>query len=100
MKIYISGKISGLPTEDVKAKFEKAEKQVEAFGHLPVNPFSNGLANDASWEEHMAKDIYMLLGCDGIYLLKDWSDSVGSRIEAYIAQERGFEIIHQPEYAI
>lgn len=96
MKIYISGKISGLPTEECEAKFRQAEAQLRAFGHEPVSPYSNGLADDAPWEEHMARDIYMLLQCEGIYLLHDWNDSTGSRIEAYTAQERGLAVIHQP----
>lgn len=100
MKIYISGKISDLPTETCRNKFEQAEAQVRAFGHEPVSPLRNGLPENAPWEEHMARDIYMLLGCDGIYLLKDWNDSPGARIEEFAARERGLEIIHQPDYAV
>lgn len=97
MKVYISGKISGLPTDEVKAKFEQAEKQLESFGHQPVNPFNNGLPDDASYAEQMGRDIYMLLNCDGIYLLRDWHESSGARIEAFAAQERGLEVIYQPQ---
>lgn len=96
MKIYISGKITDLPTEECTAKFEQAERQIEAFGHEPVNPLKNGLPAGSTWEEHMSRDIYVLLQCDGIYMLKGWNDSKGSRIEAYIAKEHGLEIINQP----
>ena len=71
MKWYISGKISGLPTDQVTAKFKQAEQQIRAFGHE----------------------------CDAIDLLKDWGDSRGSRLEANIAEECGLQIVHQPEYA-
>lgn len=37
MKWYISGKISGLPTDQVTAKFKQAEQQIRAFGHEPAN---------------------------------------------------------------
>lgn len=99
MKIYISGPISGIPEDRVREVFAQAEKQIEAFGHEPVNPLNNGLDASATWEEHMARDVYMLLGCDAIYLLKNWGNSQGARIEANIATERGMEVIHQPEYA-
>jgi hypothetical protein len=99
MKWYISGKISGLPTDQVTAKFQQAEQQIRAFGHEPVNPINNGLGSEASWNEHLVADVALLLECDAIYLLKDWGDSRGSRIEANIAEECGLQIVHQPEYA-
>lgn len=98
MKIYISGKISGLPMEEVRAKFAQAEQQIVAFGHTPVNPLNNGQPADASWEEQMLASIKMLFECDAIYMLHDWGDSRGARIERNIAEEMGFEIIPQPEY--
>lgn len=99
MKWYISGKISGLPTEQVTAKFRQAEQQIRAFGHEPINPLDNGVDKEASWNEHLVADIALLLECDAIYLLKDWEASKGARIEANIAEECGLEIIPQPEYA-
>lgn len=102
MKVYISGPITnpqtGKPHENARKLFEQAESQVAAFGHEPVNPFNNGLQDDATYEEHLCRDIFMLLKCDAIYLLKDWANSMGARIEANIAAERGMEILHQPEF--
>lgn len=99
MKVYISGKISDLPTDQVDAKFTQAEQQVKAYGHEPVNPLKSGVSPSESWNTHIVADIAMLLECDAIYLLKDWSDSKGARIEANIAGECGLEIIHQPDFA-
>lgn len=99
MKWYISGKISGLPTDQVTAKFRQAEQQIRAFGHEPVNPLDNGLGSEASWDKHLVADVALLLECDAIYLLKDWGDSRGSRIEANIAEECGLQIVHQPDFA-
>lgn len=98
MKVYISGKITGLPLDRVREKFAKAERQIEAFGHTPVNPLNNGLPPEAAWEEQMVASIGLLFKCDAIYMLPDWGDSTGARIENNIAAERGLEIIHQPEY--
>jgi hypothetical protein len=96
MKIYLSGPI-GSNIEAARPKFEQAARQVEAFGHQPVNPFSNGLGNEDPWEKHIVADIAMLLSCEGIYLLKGWQGSKGSRIEKNIAEEQEIAIIHQPE---
>ena len=83
-----------------------SNRQVPAGGaanpgvrHEPVNPINNGLGSEASWNEHLVADVALLLECDAIYLLKDWGDSRGSRIEANIAEECGLQIVHQPEYA-
>lgn len=39
MKTYISGKISGLPSEEAKKKFKQAESYLQGLGHDVVNPF-------------------------------------------------------------
>lgn len=99
MRVYISGKISGQSADEVEAKFAQAVAQIRAFGHEAVNPLDNGLGSEASWNEHLVADIALLLGCDAIYLLKDWRNSRGARIERNIAQECGLQILRQPEYA-
>ena len=62
-KIYISGQITGLPYEEVKAKFKEAEDTLHAQGYKTVNPLKNGIPTQASWEIHIAMDIILLLGC-------------------------------------
>ena len=95
MKIYVSGKISGLPIEEVKEKFIKADKYLKTFGYEVVSPFDNGLLDEAPWQEHMIADIAMLLPCDAIYMLPDWGDSKGAMIEKYIAQMQGKGIMYE-----
>ncbi len=90
MRIYISGKITGLPIEEVKEKFKKASKEVASSGHWPVNPLEiSPFEESKSWIDYMADDIKELLSCDAIYLLKDWNQSKGARIEFVIAKELG-----------
>ena len=95
MKICISGKISGLPIEEVKEKFSKAGKYLSTFGYEVVNPLDNGLPEGATWEEHMLADIAMLFQCEAIYMLPDWSDSKGAMIEKHIAQVQGKGIMYE-----
>ena len=87
-KIYISGKITGLPVQEAIAKFRSAAEKIRRFGFEPVSPFDNGLPLEADWAEHIGKDISLLLRCDAIYLLDDYEKSEGARIELCIALHR------------
>lgn len=99
MKIYIAGKISGLSYSEAVAKFAKAADLLRRLGHEPVNPMEvNGLDGDGKeypWAEYMKRDIPILLDCDAIYLLPDWQDSKGARLEKYIADELGMLIVYE-----
>lgn len=87
-RIYISGKISGLPIKEVISKFQAACDKLRRFGLEPMNPLNNGLPLDADWADQMGKDISILLRCDAIYLLPDYSDSDGAKIELAVARQR------------
>lgn len=90
--IYISGKISGLPISEVISKFQRACAKVKRFGLEPKNPLDNGLPWDAAWEDQMGKDISILLRCDAIYLLPDYLESDGAKIELAVARQRQMPI--------
>lgn len=87
MKVYISGPISGLPTEEVERAFGEAEAAILACGHEPVNPLRNGLPESADWHEHMRADLRLLLECDAIYMIGEWWNSRGARLEWQWARE-------------
>lgn len=92
-KIYISGKITGLPVQEAIAKFRSAAEKIRRFGFEPVSPFDNGLPLEADWAEHIGKDISLLLRCDAIYLLDDYEKSEGARIELCIALHRRMPVL-------
>lgn len=94
-KIYISGRISGLPIEDVTAKFEAAEAKLKAQGYEVVNPLKNGIPDNATWEVHVAMDVLLLMGCNIIYLLPDWSLSKGATLEKNLSELTGKKIIFE-----
>ena len=90
-KIYLSGKISGDP--DFKEKFALKEKELTETGHLVFNP---ALHPDMfTWEQFMELDLKALGNCDAIYLLEDWKDSRGAKIEYDEAVKLGKEIIFE-----
>ena len=81
MKIYISGKMSGLDEQYVRAQFARAKEFVEQAGHVAVSPLDNGLNYNDAWEEHMQRDLDMLKECDAILLLDNWVVSRGAMLE-------------------
>lgn len=91
-KIYISGKITGLPIHEVIAKFQDAETKIRRFGFEPVSPLDNGLPFEAEWPDQMGRDIALLLRCDAICLLADWRQSEGAGIEYLVARRRRMRI--------
>lgn len=117
MKIYISGKITGLPIEDAKAMFQAAEdflnkKHLDANLHFPlecINPFKlnhdkieemeqappGKYSTHDKWCQYMKEDLAALLNCDGIYMLKNWGASQGARIEHVVAKEMGLTVEYE-----
>ena len=91
-KIYISGKITGLPIGEVIAKFHAAEEKIRRFGFEPVSPLRNGMPLETDWADHMGKDIALLLKSDAVYLLPDYNESKGARIELCIAVQQRMPI--------
>ena len=76
-KVYISGAIAHYNIDERKGAFLDAENRLRAMGFVPVNPFKNGLPDEAHWREHMRADIRLLLDCNFIYMLQGWELSKG-----------------------
>lgn len=86
MKVYISGKISGLHPNDVRSAFYTAAYQISLRDNTPVNPLENGLTPEHPWILHIIVDIWMLKQCDAIYMLPNWKRSRGAIIEFAVAK--------------
>lgn len=98
-KIYISGKISGMPKEKARSIFRAAETRVKSTypNARVVNPFNNGLPENAPYEQHIAKDLEMLAECDTIYMLPNWESSNGAKLEHKYATTNGLRVIYEKE---
>jgi len=92
MKIYISGKITGLPLSEVRQCFDAAAAFLNEIGFEAVNPLNNGLKESACWKDHMAAGIRMLLDCEAIYMMDNWMDSQGASIEYDIANRLNMDV--------
>lgn len=92
-KVYLSGPITSLPLEDARRIFESAEEFIAKLGCIAVNPMKNGLSPESTWEEHMKKDLAMLLECDTICLLPNFRESKGAMLELDVAIALGMGVL-------
>ncbi len=96
MRIYISGKISGLEPSEYREKFQTAEEHLRAQGHDVINPAIMDVYN-LSWPEYMAVDGVLVGICDAIYMLDNWQDSNGAKMEKEQAEKLGRKIMYERE---
>lgn len=91
-KVYISGKVTGLPWEEVEDKFRQAADLVRFHGSLAVVPI-HYCRKEWSWAECMKRCLGLLLECDKVLLLPDWKKSRGAKIEALVAMACGIPVL-------
>lgn len=96
MKIYISGKISGIE-EIAPLLFAEAEIELKKQGFKVVNPLTINHDHDLSWESYMKEDIKEMCDCQAIYMLSNWYNSRGAIIEHDLAKKLKFKMIYQKE---
>lgn len=94
-KVYISGAIAHHDLDERKAAFSHAARWLELNGYEAVNPFENGLPDDAHWREHMRADVALLVGCDRIYMLRGWELSKGAKLELDVASSCGIQVMFE-----
>lgn len=94
-KVYISGAIAHYDLEERRNAFLNAERYLSLKGFEPVNPFKNGLPDEAHWREHMRADIALLLDCQYIYMLRDWELSKGAKLELDVASSCGIKVLFE-----
>lgn len=82
---YISGKISGLDIDVARLNFASAKMKL--FPEVCVNPMEiEPMFGISIWLFHMFSDVWELWRCDSIYMMSNWRDSKGARIEYIIAK--------------
>lgn len=97
MKIYISGKITGIE-EMAPILFEEVEQLYVDMGHGVVNPMKLNHNHDKSWKAYMREDLIALKTCTHIHLLDNWQDSRGARIEQWYAQRYAIKYANDFKY--
>ena len=90
MKVYIAGKMTGLPNKG-RSRFMAAHAILEADGHTVLNPAI--LPDDLDRTDYMPICLAMLDAADAIYLLPNWADSPGAKLERAYAEYQGKVVI-------
>lgn len=83
--IYIAGKITGLPQQEVIDKFADVQMNLERCGFKVINPIEVVGDWNVTWEFAMKKCIKELVDCDAVYLMDCHTQSVGAMIELQLA---------------
>lgn len=102
-RVYISGKITGLSHDEAHKNFDEAEKHASDLVKTInpnlkieiINPMKLSHRNNPDWVDYMAIDLEALMRCNVIYLLDNWADSKGARIEFAIADQMGHSRLYQ-----
>ena len=92
-KIYIAGKINGL--DNYRELFKEAEDNFIEDGYAVMNPAVLGEGFD--YEVYLPICLLMLQACDTVYMLNNYEDSKGAKVELEYAKAQGKKIIYQPK---
>lgn len=93
MTIYIAGKVSGIEME-ARVIFKRAEIKLKLQGHEVINPMELEHDHDKTWQSYMRECIIGMMRADVIYLLPNWRESKGARIEVQLAHNLGIKILN------
>ena len=99
-KVYISGRMSGVPREEYLQMFRNAEKLLRKEGFVRiVNPvrvwvcrwhwlwriLAGITSENTIYTLVLLYDLWLLSRCDTIYMMPGWSESRGANIEYQFA---------------
>ncbi len=92
--IYISGQITGLSKNEYERNFQQAYNILLIAGKKPLNPLKLKHPFKFYWG-YMFVDILALLFCSEIYMMKNWKESRGAKIEHKIAKRLKKKITYE-----
>ena len=96
-KIYLSGKITG--DDNYAETFENKAAELTEQGALVFNPAVH--PNMFTHGQFMELDLLALSFCNSIYMMKNWRDSKGAKMEFEEAKVLGLPIeFEEPLYAV
>jgi hypothetical protein len=89
-RIYLSGKMTGLPEFNYPA-FNAEAARLRALGFDIENPAEN--PEQDTYDGYMRQALRQMLTCDTIAMLPGWINSNGAMMERDIAQKVGMTIV-------
>jgi len=94
--IYIAGKITGMEDE-ARHLFDIAERGIRKLGYRVINPMELPHDHDKSWSSYMRECIKDLVDCDSIFLIQNWKESPGAKVEFQIATSLAMNVYFKLE---
>lgn len=95
-KVYLSGRMSGLATDEWRKRFKKVENTMKNFHCKVVNPADTIIAQHlwlyriVGYRWTLWYELQLLRRCDYFMMIgDDWSRSRGARLERMKAREWG-----------
>ena len=85
-RVFISGRVSGIGYKYAKRRFKEAQRLLEETGYIVVNPTKLCRQNWGYWH-CMVVCLFHLLFCRYVYVLSNWKNSRGAKIEVKIAKK-------------
>lgn len=105
--IYLAGKVTGLPAEQVQVKFDRKEEELKRNDVDVVNPvrlvechnqsmnmIGHSWALLDTWEKQMRFCIVRMMTCDEVHMLPCWKESRGAILERDIAMRLGMHVVY------
>lgn len=83
-KVYLAGKVTGLPYSECLEKFKNQAEILSKQGYEVVNPMEI-VPKNTDWKTAMKLCINAIMECDAYYMLDDWRYSRGAKIELQLA---------------
>jgi len=94
-KIFISGAVTGMNYERVKARFANKEQQLFDMGYQVYNPLRY-VKQGTPWNEAMCICIPLVLKSEMVYMLHGYEKSNGALFELETALRVEKEVLYEP----
>ena len=99
MKVYLSGPISDICKHKAATNFSTAAKLVEELGHEPISPLvipypPTSYSEHESWLYYMKNSVKMMMDCDAMLCLENWSESKGAVLERKLFFDLGLPVFY------
>lgn len=93
---YLSGKITNDDKEIQKKNLERFFEVEKALGERCLNPATHGDSPDRSYESYLIQDLILIMAHrPDMYMLKNWEESRGARLEWELAKQLNLKIEYE-----
>lgn len=100
--VYVSGRISASTPEEIEDNIRLGMKkgaELAKEGFAPIVPHGNSYGwnrhGSFDWREYMRVDLELVKRSDSVYMMSNWRESKGARIEERFARLLGKRVVYE-----